>query len=148
MGKNPEETDPMFRLTWQHQRLYTGYVTSGARGYSGQMGPAFPVADRFLATIVLALYQTKLPGEDEMHNVVLLFPKAILMWYRKRLEGTVRYIFRIRKGQRAGCRVLKEAINHLGRNHRLLQIREPDRWVIFGFTAADPLPPWAQGRMV
>lgn len=148
LGKDPDETDPMFRLTWQHQRLYTGYVTSGARGYSGRMGPAFPVADRFLATMVLALYQTMLPGEDKMHPVVLLFPMMLLPWYRKRLEDVVRYIFRLRKGERAGCRIIKDALNHLRRHHRLLQIPEPDRWVIFGFTADDPLPPWAQGHLL
>lgn len=144
LGIDQIQTDPEFRLTSQHKRLYQGFASHGARGFAGS-----DVSEgRFLATLVLALYQTRLPEDKATHEVAILMPKTLVPLYRDRLEAVMRYVFRQRKGDRPGARILKQAFGSLKRAHRLLQINEPARWVIVGFEADTFLPSWAQGHML
>jgi len=147
LGKDQSRTDTRFRLTSVHRQLYTAFANSGVRGYSGQFDPERS-ASRFLATLVLALFQTQLPGETDPHHVTILLPKPALSWYRRQVEEIARFIFSQRKGQTEAVQVITLAFHHLRRTHHLLQIAEPDRWVIFGFESTDPLPTWVQGHLL
>ena len=141
LGARPEEN---FRLTPQHRWLYNGFAKSGLRGYSGNEANE----TRFLATLVLALYQVKTPEETEMHRVALILPKPLTHWYREQVKAIATYVFSKRQGQTEACRVITDAFAHLLRTSQVLQIRQPDRWVIFGFQSDDPLPPWVQGHLL
>lgn len=144
LGIDQALTPPEYRLTAQHRRLYTAFASHGARGFSGQL-----VSDaRFLATLVLALYQTRMPDDQTMHEVTILLPQSHEVFFRVQLETVMRHVFRQRKGQVAGVRILKRSFESLKRTHRLLQINEPERWVILGFEADSLLPTWVQGHLL
>lgn len=133
-----------FLLTSQHRWLYTGFARSGLRGYSNNEANE----SRFLATLVLAMFQTKMEGDAEMHRVALVIPGNLNRWYAEQVKRIAHHIFAKRKGEPAACRILKASFEHLLKTHQVLQIRQPDRWAIFGFTSHDPLPPWVQGHLL
>ena len=144
LGLNPLLTPSEYRLTSLHQRLYTAFESHGARGFSGRdVSQA-----QFLATLVLALYQTRMPDDESTHFVTILLPGSHNQVFGEHLEAFVRYVFRQRKSQVEGVRVLRRAFKSLKQAHKLLQIDEPERWVILGFQADDFLPTWCQGRLV
>lgn len=131
-------------MTSQHRLLYTGYERSGYRGYSSHDRSEA----RFLATLVLAIYQTKMEGDAGMHRVFVFFPSHQVSWYRKQLSEVCRYAASRRRGKRAACKILDASFGSLVGTSRMFQIAEPDRWAIFGFRSDDLIPPWVQGRLL
>lgn len=133
-GRTPKE----FWVTDLHTALYTAYE-DGLHGFSTSQ--LHEVA--FVATLVLAL------GLSEVINpVYFAVPKQHLKWVIAQMENVGRHIFRIRKGDKEGALVIREAFQQIRVTHKILDLEEPERWVMFGFKNEDVLPEWAKGKLL
>lgn len=144
LGTGPNHSQYM--LSDVHRKLYTSFA-SGRRGYL--LSPNVPREnfDKFLATFVLALYQTTIPTPD---NVSMVVARAVERWSIDQLKMIVRHVFSIRKNQtRASVKPLEEALNRLHLGSRVLHIPEgPPRWVSYGYHSNDILPPWMRCNLI
>ena len=138
LGRNAQRTPQEFWLTKTHEELYNAYA-SGMHGYSG----AQLSEGRFLATLVLALALTEV-----IHPVYFAVPKPRVQWTVDQIEKIGRHIFRIRKGDKEGVLVLRQAFQQLRVTSKILELEEPERWVMFGFKNDDILPNWAKNHLL
>lgn len=133
--KVPED----FQLSDVHRALYDAYDADGKHGFSS----ASLLSDRFLATIVLALALT-----DGIRPVYVAIPKRHFKWALDQVENIARQVMRIRKKNTPAVNIMRAAFGQLRMTSDILREPEPDRWVMFGFTSGDIVPPWAEGRLL
>lgn len=134
-GQVPQE----YRLNDTYTALYAAY-DRGIHGYS----QADTNEALFTATFVLALCLTEV-----INPTYVVVPKQHVRWIFDQMERVGRYIFRCRKGDKDGALVLRKAFKQIRVTHKPFEFAEaPDRWVMFGFTNTDPMPPWAQNRLL
>jgi hypothetical protein len=139
-GHDPSETPEAYLITVSQLALYTGHTDLGFRGFSNNERDE----ELFLATFVLALNQTQ--GTE---RTVLVVAQPHVRWAIKQVETIARYAFRRRQGDpKEEVRVLRDAFYQLNLTSKVLRIDEPERWVIFGFNEADPLPIWAKDKLL
>ncbi len=135
-GRTPEE----FWLNDTCKMLYTAYAENDLRGFStSQLSDAL-----FTATFVLALCLT-----ERSHPVYLFAPKQHASWVVDQTERIGRHIFRVRKGDKEGVLVLRQAFQQIRVTHKILDMgSEPKRWTMLGFKSDDVLPDWAKNRLL
>lgn len=147
LGKDLEKTPEGFRLTERHKALYKAFE-KGKRGYVlPQKVTTREDFESFLATFVVAVYQTTLPTPE---HVTVAVAKLVDQWALAQIKLIARHIFSLRKGaSKADIEVLRSALHRISLGSSVLQIpEEPPRWVAYGYTAQDVLPPWMRGRLV
>ena len=115
----------------EHRQLYTAFCGEKKRGFSGE-----PTEDSFLATVILALWQTR------QGLVTVVLPKPLERPSLVRLGTVARPMFRRFKGQELTANTLRESFHKLRMTSAVLHIPEPDRWVSIGFSPDDPIPQW------
>ncbi len=139
LGHHQGRTPAQFWLNETHKALYTAYPDD-LHGFSGSVLDE----ERFLATLVLALAITEI-----IYPVYFAVPKPHVRWVVNQIEQIGRYIFRTRKGNKDGVLALRQAFQQLRVTYQILELAEPpERWVMFGFTNEDILPPWAKGHLL
>jgi len=123
------------------ERLYTSWPKF--RGFSDRN----PDAVRAEAVIIAALMQGK-----GAQRVLLLVPQGHESWMLQQCESTAMACFEYAKKYKRvkeliyGYTYMFKTFTMTG---RLLQLQEePERWVSFGFTAEDLLPPWMSNRLL
>lgn len=142
LGRDPNRTPAVFHVSDLHRRLYDAYPA--ARGFSTPPTEGRHEG-RFLATLVLALAQTK-PGDDR--KVYLFVPRFHEPWARTRIEGVARHTIRCRKKDAVGVRAMQAIFRQLTPCGDFAQVSEPDYWVAFGFSLAGKLPDWIGRRLI
>lgn len=142
LGTDPP---PEYRLTETHMALYEAFGR-GKRGYVLSSLESRECPDKFLATLVVAIYQTTIPSESEVYIAV---SNPIQRWAVQQIRDTARHIFSCRKtAARQDIELLRSAIQRLQLGSKVIKIQEePPRWVAYGFHNKDLLPPWMRGRL-
>jgi hypothetical protein len=128
-------------LTDVHAALYDEHRRAGIGGYvNTRLDDGL-----FLGTYVLAVALTEI-----IHPVYVFAPEQHMFWVVDAIERINAQVFRCRQGRRHADAVqaLRGAIKQLRLSCRLHERDEPERWVMFGFTSADPLPSWAADRLL
>jgi hypothetical protein len=143
LGRDSEHTPAVFRLTDRQRQLYDAFPT--ARGFSVAIDEE-PSGELFLATLVLALAQTK-PSKGR--RVYLFTPRVNERWIISQTQGLVRYAARTRKGDTKALRWLREAFGQLTISWRFLQMEEPAHWTAFNLHHKAPyLPDWLRDSLI
>ena len=137
---NTSQTPEQFRITSLHQALYDGYDRQDKRGFS--VDPDFGES-QFLATAVLALALS-----EGVKPVYIAIPGSQCKWVIDQVEELARHVIRIRKTDKAAIQVMRTAFQQLRITAELWNEAEPSRWVSFGFRPSDPVPDWAQGKLL
>lgn len=146
LGKAQDPTPKAFRLSQVHQDLYAAFQAD-KRGYRLLLNNSKEDEARFLATFVMALYLTNFPNEGK---VIFVVSRGTEKWAVNQIKAIAHYIYRSRKGApTSAISAIDEALRRIDLGSRALQIEtEPERWVAYGFTNQDILPPWMRGRLV
>lgn len=143
LGFNPQLTPPEFRLTDTHERLYSASRESARCGYLLKSNGSRESWEHFLATFILAY------GQTPRGNVAFAVSPATHRWADEQLARIVRRIFKTRAGaSKASLEELFRNFQRLTMGSSVLQISEPARWVAYGFTDTDVLPPWMRNRLL
>jgi len=143
LGLNPEITPPEFLLTSNHERLYKASRESGRHGYLLRSSGSRESWEHFLGTFVLAFGRT-----PEGYVTFAVSPLA-QQWANEQIRKIARRIFNTRAGAaKASLQELYRNYQRLAMGSNILQISEPPRWVAYGFTDADVLPPWMRNRLL
>jgi hypothetical protein len=137
LGHDRRRTPEEFWLHETYSTLYTAFPN--LHGYSSSE----PHESLFMATFVLALHQT-----GTIRPVYIMMPKPKLPWVIDQIERIGRHIFRTRKSDREGALKLREAFRQIRPAQVTLDMPEPDRWLMFGFSSGDILPVWANGKLL
>lgn len=143
LGLNPELTPPEFRLTKTHERLYTANRESARCGYLLQSTGNRESWEHLLGTFILAY------GQTPDGAVTFAVSPPTQRWADEQLKRIARRIFRSRaSASKASLEQLYKLFQRLTMGSSVLQISEPKRWVAYGFTDADILPPWMRNRLL
>jgi len=136
-----------FPVTPKHRSLYEAFEQQEKRGYVLSDGGSREDAEKFLATFVLALHQTRFPNQNK---VILAISSPVQGWATQQISSMVQHIFRTRKkASKETIQVIKESILQLHIGSNILQLEEePEKWVAYGFHNKDLLPPWMRGRLI
>jgi len=165
-GRDPKEA--RFKLTPRKRELYHAQGKNDARGFASQELDE----ERVIATMVMALHFTRLPGEKEHHPVVLAVPKAFDLWSYEISKQLYQHILRRFRGEVAIQKDIRSAFSSVFWEHRVFNLpQEPDRWVAYGFRdcplrgnddspsrgddliapcggTSNPVPKWMEGRLI
>jgi hypothetical protein len=130
-----------------HARLY--------RAFPSSLGFASKQTDGvlFQAVLILALSQAgKAGGEKDLHKVYFLTPQNLADgWVLEEFKSSAKRIFdRLKTGRSV------EAVKHVGQLFHQVMVgsqifslpKEPERWVAFGFSRADPIPDWMREKLL
>ena len=143
LGLNPEKTPPEFLLTKTHERLYAASRESDRCGYLLHSSGSRESWEHLLGTFILAY------GQTPQGNVIFAVSPPTQRWADDQLKKIVRRIFRSRAGAaKSSLRDLYRNFQKLIMGSNVLQISEPPRWVAYGFTDTDVLPPWMRNRLL
>jgi hypothetical protein len=143
LGLNPEITPAEFLLTSTHERLYKASRESARHGYLLRSSGSRESWEHFLGTFVLAFGQT--PSGD----VTFAVSPPAQRWANEQIRKIARRIFNTRAGaSKASLKELYGNYQRLAIGSNVLQISEPPRWVAYGFTDTDVLPPWMRNRLL
>lgn len=143
LGLNPEMTPREFLLTKTHERLYVANRDSARCGYLLQANAKRESWEHLLGTFVLAY------GQTQQGQVTFAVSPPTQRWVDEQLRKIVRRIFRSRAGaSKASLQGLYRNFQRIAMGSNVLQIPEPRRWVAYGFTDTDVLPPWMRNRLL
>jgi hypothetical protein len=143
LGFNPDMTPPEFLLTKTHERLYVANRESARCGYLLPSSGSRESWEHLLGTFILAY------GQTPEGNVTFAVSPPAQRWADEQLRKIARRIFRSRAGAaKSSLEGLYKNFQRLNMGSSVLQIPEPPRWVAYGFTDTDVLPPWMRNRLV
>ncbi len=129
-------------------RLYAAFP--GSRGYSDRA----PDAERFKAVVVSAMASALAEMVQGQKSPTFLFVHSARdKWAHQQLKNFVQQLFgrcSTLKGDRVRlARAYREAFKMIFQASNMLRFpEEPKHWVVFGFQDTDPLPSWAQGKLL
>jgi hypothetical protein len=131
----------------EHLRLYEAFPEH--RGFSDQ-SESVP---RFEAALHLALLQTIPPegAQGTFRRSYLLLPRTHQTWAIARVKSIAERMFAGFKAKRQIplAKSMGKCFEHMVTGHHVLQMHgEPEAWVAFGFTLADPLPSWLGKKLL
>lgn len=146
LGQNQDKTPKTFKLSETHKALYSAF-DENKRGYRLLLNGQKTDQDRFLATFVMAFYMTNFPAEGK---VIFIVSRAVEKWAIDQIRDIARHVYKSRKGaSESAITAIDGALQRIDIGSRALQIDgEPERWVAYGFTNQDLLPPWMRGRLI
>lgn len=121
-------------------QLYSAYQR-GCRGVSSR---DLSLA-RYQAAIVLALFEVRQAKPNEF--VFLLVPKAHEPWALVKLGTLAGEAFRLRKGDLASVKAVRDAFARLKLGAKPFHLRPDARWVSFAFSKEDPIPTWMSEKL-
>lgn len=132
--------------TPEQQRLYDAV---DVHGYLDDQ----PDEGRFLAAFVLGLYQTYDTKTNIFQTATLIIPNSLDKWALGRINATLDHIKSQQGGWKPDIRIgfnqrLVAAVRHLEMGSRVFHIKQPARWVAFGFGENTPAPEWVKNGLL
>jgi hypothetical protein len=112
-----------------------------------------PDENRFTATFILGLYQTLDHQAKLFQSAFLFIPKNLDAWAIERMNQVLKTI----KEQQQACTPqrratrLKEvasAVRKLEMGSRVFSLKQPPRWVAFGFGDGTEAPEWVKNGLL
>lgn len=142
LGITPEKTPTAFRLTKAQERLYKASNGSTKHGYLLCSGKGLQSWEHFLATFILAY------GQTPEGTVAFAVSAPTQKWANEQVKTIARHIFSSRSRGKSSIGELFSKFQRLAMGSNVLQLAEPKRWVAYGFTETDVLPPWMRNRLI
>lgn len=144
LGIDPQKTPKEFRLTDAQERLYAESHESARHGYLLTASKELKSWEHLVATFILAY------GQTQEGSVTFAVSAPTHSWANAQIKKIAHHIFALRASlPKTSLQPLFVGFQRMAMGSNILQLMSPpDRWVAYGFSETDVLPPWMRNRLL